>query len=151
MAGRPKVDINIDDFVKLCEMQCTRKEIAGFFDCEEGALDRWIKETFGATYMVVFERFRSAGLLSLRRSQFQMSEKNVAMAIWLGKQYLGQKDIMTFNNLDDTEEDALTKSIKASMGTTGKDHVSPAKTSQNLPEQEQTSPISAQTDDPEEK
>ena len=149
MAGRPKVDINIDDFVKLCEMQCTRKEIAGFFDCEEGALDRWIKETFGMTYMGVFERFRSKGLLSLRRNQFQLSEKNVAMAIWLGKQYLGQKDIMTFNNLDDTEEDALTKSIKASMGAaTGKDHVSPAKPSQDLP-------ISAQngagTDEPEEK
>jgi hypothetical protein len=116
MAGRPKTPINIDDFVKLCEMQCTRKEMAGFFDCEEGALDNWIKETFGMTYTGVFERFRSKGLLSLRRNQFQLSEKNVAMAIWLGKQYLGQKDIMTFNALDDGEEDALTKSIKASLG-----------------------------------
>jgi hypothetical protein len=119
MAGRPKTPINIDDFVKLCEMQCTRKEMAGFFDCEEGALDNWIQETFGMSYTGVFERYRSKGLLSLRRNQFQLSEKNVAMAIWLGKQYLGQKDIMTFNALDDGEEDALTKSIKASLAKGG--------------------------------
>lgn len=115
MAGRPKTPINIDDFVKLCEMQCTKKEIAGFFDCEEQAVEDWIKNTFGTTFSVVFDKFRSAGLLSLRRSQFQLAEKNTAMAIWLGKQYLGQKDIMTFNSLEDGEEDALTKSIKASM------------------------------------
>jgi hypothetical protein len=119
MAGRPKTPINIDDFIKLCEMQCTRKEMAGFFDCEEGALDSWIQENFGMTYTTVFERYRSKGLLSLRRNQFQLSEKNVAMAIWLGKQYLGQKDIMTFNALDDGEEDALTKSIKASLAKGG--------------------------------
>lgn len=119
MAGRPKTPINIDDFVKLCEMQCTRKEMAGFFDCEESALDSWIVEQFGMTYTQVFDRFRSKGLLSLRRSQFQLSEKNVAMAIWLGKQYLGQKDIMTFNSLDEGEDDALTKSIKASLGQGG--------------------------------
>lgn len=101
-------------------MQCTRKEMAGFFDCSEEGLDNWVKATFdGQTYSTVFERFRSKGLLSLRRSQFQLSEKNVAMAIWLGKQYLGQKDIMTFNALDDGEEDALTKSIKASLGKGG--------------------------------
>ena len=131
MAGRPKVEFNIDDFVKLCEMQCTRKEMAGFFDCDENTLDKWIKEQFGVTYNVVFDRYRSKGLLSLRRSQFQLSEKNVAMAIWLGKQYLGQKDIMTFNSLDEGEEDALTKSIKASLGKATPDG-SPAKTSQDL-------------------
>ena len=121
MAGRPKTPINIDDFVKLCEMQCTKKEIAGFFDCSETALDDWIKETFdGDNYSILFDRFRTKGLLGLRRSQFQLAERNTAMAIWLGKQYLGQKDIMTFNSLDDGEEDALTKSIKASLGKADK-------------------------------
>lgn len=32
------------------------------------------------------------GRASLRRKQFAMAEKNPAMAIWLGKQYLGQAD-----------------------------------------------------------
>ena len=30
--------------------------------------------------------------MSLRRSQFRIAETNPTMAIWLGKQYLGQKD-----------------------------------------------------------
>ena len=32
------------------------------------------------------------GKASLRRTQFRMAETSAAMAIWLGKQYLGQKD-----------------------------------------------------------
>ena len=32
------------------------------------------------------------GLASLRRKQFSMADKNAAMAIWLGKQYLGQRE-----------------------------------------------------------
>lgn len=30
--------------------------------------------------------------IQLRRNQLALSEKNAAMAIWLGKQYLGQSD-----------------------------------------------------------
>jgi hypothetical protein len=121
MAGRPKAYVDINDFVKLCEMQCTKKEVCGFFDISDGALDEWIKENFdGMNFSTVFERFRTKGLLGLRRNQFQLAERNTAMAIWLGKQYLGQKDIMTFNSLDDGEDDALTKSIKASLGEADK-------------------------------
>lgn len=32
------------------------------------------------------------GKISLRRWQFKMAEHSVPMAIWLGKQYLGQRD-----------------------------------------------------------
>lgn len=42
----------------------------------------------------VFNLKRSAGKVSLRRSQFKMAETNPTMAIWLGKQYLGQRDNM---------------------------------------------------------
>ena len=63
-----------------------------------------------------YEEYRVGGLISLRRNQFQLAEKNTAMAIWLGKQHLGQKDIITYNNLDDSEDDPLTASIKASFG-----------------------------------
>ena len=33
-----------------------------------------------------------AGFISLRRKQFELAEKSPAMAIFLGKQYLGQTD-----------------------------------------------------------
>jgi len=40
----------------------------------------------------VFAQKRGAGLLSLRRAQFQLAQKNAAMAIFLGKNLLGQTD-----------------------------------------------------------
>lgn len=33
----------------------------------------------------------------MRRSQWRLAEKNANMAIWLGKQYLDQKDIVEQN------------------------------------------------------
>lgn len=39
-----------------------------------------------------YEDGKQEGFVSLRRSQFRLAEKNAAMGIWLGKQYLGQKD-----------------------------------------------------------
>ena len=40
----------------------------------------------------VFRQKRSTGQISLRRAQFRMAETNATMAIWLGKQYLGQTE-----------------------------------------------------------
>lgn len=40
----------------------------------------------------VYKRLSVKGKISLRRYQFQQAEKNVTMAIWLGKQYLGQTE-----------------------------------------------------------
>ena len=40
----------------------------------------------------VFKRKRGKGKISLRRSQFQLAQTNPTMAIWLGKQWLGQTD-----------------------------------------------------------
>ena len=43
--------------------------------------------------------------IQLRRNQFEMSKHSVPMAIWLGKQYLGQKDqqeITTAGTVDET-------------------------------------------------
>ena len=35
---------------------------------------------------------REKGKISLRRAQFRLAEKSAAMAIFLGKNYLGQRD-----------------------------------------------------------
>jgi hypothetical protein len=39
-----------------------------------------------------YKRFSDDGACSLRRFQYQLASKNAAMAIWLGKQRLGQKE-----------------------------------------------------------
>ena len=115
--ARPKVIIDKPGFINLCELQCTLNEIAGFFDCSHDTIERWCKKEFKMTFGDVFAQYRSKGLISLRRNQFKLAEKNATMGIWLGKQVLGQKDIITFNNLDEFEDDPLTKAIKESMET----------------------------------
>lgn len=92
--GRPEVKIGKDDFEKLCAMQCTLVEIAGFFDCSEDTIERWCAKTYkGQTFADVFKKKSAKGKISVRRKQFQVADSgNAAMLIWLGKQYLDQKE-----------------------------------------------------------
>ena len=96
--GRPKIPINEDEFKKLCKIQCTLLEIASFFDCCDDTINNWCKETYGETFSVVYKRFSASGKISLRRYQFKLAENNVTMAIWLGKQWLGQRDEVDMNH-----------------------------------------------------
>ena len=100
--GRPKIDIDIDQFEKLCNIQCTKEEIAGWFNCSEDTIENFCKKEYKETFSAVFKRHSGKGKVSLRRNQFKLSETNVTMAIFLGKQYLGQKDVIeTYNNFED--------------------------------------------------
>lgn len=90
--GRPRTEIDRKQFEKLCSIQCTLSEIASFFDCSEDTIERWCESEYEKGFAEIFRIKRGIGKISLRRSQFQMAEKNPTMAIWLGKQYLGQKD-----------------------------------------------------------
>lgn len=92
--GRPKIPINQQEFEKLCYMQCTETEIASFFDCSVDTIENWCKATYGTTFSEIYKRKSEYGKISLRRTQFKIAEKSAAMAIFLGKQYLGQKDEM---------------------------------------------------------
>jgi hypothetical protein len=84
-----KADIDIDEFEKLAALQCTQQEIAAFFRVCRKTIVRRLKEP---EYRMAFERGQAAGLISLRRKQFQQAESSASMAIFLGKQYLGQRD-----------------------------------------------------------
>ena len=44
------------------------------------------------TFTEIWEMKSSLGKISLRRIQFKQAETNPSMAIWLGKQILGQTD-----------------------------------------------------------
>ena len=90
--GRPNKEIDQKTFEKLCGIQCTKEEICGFLDVTDKTLENWCKRTYSAGFSEVFRKKRGAGKISLRRAQFRLAEKNAAMAIWLGKQYLDQKD-----------------------------------------------------------
>ena len=48
----------------------------------------------------MLKKYSAKGRTSLRRYQFKLAEKNAAMAIFLGKNYLGQKDYFESDNKD---------------------------------------------------
>lgn len=90
--GRPRIEIDEDNFKKLCGLQCTLAEIASFFNCSEDTIENWCKRTFKKTFSELFKKYSANGKISLRRWQFKMAEHNCAMAIFLGKNWLGQSD-----------------------------------------------------------
>lgn len=90
--ARPQKEIAKDGFEKLCGMQCTKEEICGYFDVTDKTLEAWCKRTYGAGFSEVFRQKRAKGKISLRRNQLRLSERNANMAIWLGKQWLGQTE-----------------------------------------------------------
>ena len=103
--ARPRIEIDKSQFEKLCSIQCTVEEIAGYFDCSRDTVERWCKREYKEDFATVFSKKRGVGKISLRRSQFRMAETNPTMAIWLGKQYLGQterQEIAVSRNDDDT-------------------------------------------------
>lgn len=113
--GRPRAEIDKKQFENLCGLQCTLEEICGWFGVTDKTLDSWCKRTYHASFSEVFKQKRGLGKISLRRSQWRLAEKSATMAIWLGKQYLGQRDQVDVNmsgNAEKEEEDALSASLR---------------------------------------
>lgn len=90
--GRPRKPIDQTQFEFLCGIQCTEAEIAAFFDCSTDTISRWCVQTYEQSFADVFAEKRLKGKVSLRRAQFALAMKNPTMAIFLGKNYLGQKN-----------------------------------------------------------
>ena len=100
--GRPRKEIDNKIFENLCGLQCTLEEIAGVFDCSVDTIERWCKREYRETFAEVYKKHSAKGKTSLRRIQFKLAEKSAAMAIFLGKNYLGQKD-----SIIETDEQTL--------------------------------------------
>ena len=110
-AGRPKTNIDKSNFEKLCQMQCTLEEIAGFFDCCDDTINNWCKEVYDDNFSGVYKKKSMAGKISLRRNQFKIAENNASMAIFLGKQYLGQRDNIEVEHKDLSKVEELLSKI----------------------------------------
>jgi len=90
--GRPRKEIDIKEFEKLCHLQCTKDEIASWFEMTHETLETRIQEYYGETFSTIYGQKKGKGKIALRRFQMHQAEKSAAMAIFLGKNYLGQKD-----------------------------------------------------------
>lgn len=90
--GAPQKKINKKQFETLCEIQCTEEEICSVLDVTDKTLNKWCNKEYNKNFSEVFKQKRQGGKTSLRRKQWNLAETNATMAIWLGKQYLEQKD-----------------------------------------------------------
>jgi hypothetical protein len=83
--ARPLKKINGKQVKKLAGFGLTPDEIAVVMNCSRDTLDRRFADVIKQGH----ERRNS----SLRRKQYQVAMTgNVGMLIWLGKQYMGQRD-----------------------------------------------------------
>jgi hypothetical protein len=81
-------------------MWCTLIEISEFFGVSEDTVESWCKDTYNETFSDVYKKKNSKGKIALRRWQMKSAEKgNVTMQIWLGKQYLNQREHL-LDNMD---------------------------------------------------
>lgn len=101
--ARPRKEIDKTAFEKLCGMQCTESEICAWFDVTDKTLSSWCKRTYGTSFSETYKKYGEAGKASLRRIQFHIAERSAVMAIFLGKQYLGQSDDPVVNNSNMSE------------------------------------------------
>lgn len=97
--GRPKKEYNKKLFADLIGLGCGADEICWMFREEDGkpanidTVSRWCKREFGCTFQEYRRQNRAISLkIALRRNQLELSKRSASMAIFLGKQYLGQTD-----------------------------------------------------------
>ena len=93
--GRPKKEINTEIVFALASVMATQDEIANVLGISKRTLLR------SRDFVNAFKKGIEEGKTSLRRHQFELSKTNATMAIWLGKQYLNQKD--RIENVDSGE------------------------------------------------
>lgn len=96
--ARPRKEIDPKIFKNLCAIFCTLDEIAGVFDCSPDTIERWCQREYGENFAEVYKKESGRGKSSLRRMQFKLAEKSAAMAIFLGKNYLGQRDSVEYED-----------------------------------------------------
>lgn len=92
--ARPCKQIDPKQIEKLASILCTTSEIAAVLGCSQDTLER--------RFSAVLDRGREQGRASLRRQQYKLAMGgNATMCIWLGKQWLGQKDKHDVENSGD--------------------------------------------------
>jgi hypothetical protein len=91
-AGRKAAQIDLLELEKLCSLQCSDEEIASWFGVSVRTVRNRRKQRKFAEAMC---RGKARGCISVRRAQMRLLEAgNATMAVWLGKNLLGQRDSM---------------------------------------------------------
>ena len=87
MAGRPKLDLDLAKIEQYAMLGLSRRVIAALLECCEKTLRE--RDDASKAYLAG----RAKRLAQIAKSQWDSLKKgNVTMAIWLGKNELGQSD-----------------------------------------------------------
>jgi hypothetical protein len=93
--GRPRKLLPEEPTLRLVEglgrLHATIKECAAFLAVDEKTYLKF-RDDFAPVVQAAYDRGAGLGKISLRRSQFRLSDRYPAMAIFLGKNLLGQVD-----------------------------------------------------------
>ncbi len=98
-AGRPKKEIDYDAVERLASIMCTQQEIANHLNLHVTTLLR------DEQFCYVYKKGLDEGKMSIRRQQYKSAlSGNVTMQIWLGKQYLNQRDRNEITNKETVDK-----------------------------------------------
>lgn len=88
------IKIDWEKVGRLLEFHCSGVEIAGQLGINENTLYNHCKIDLDKDFVAFKAEKRASGKALLRIKQFEaaLKDKNVTMQIWLGKQFLEQKD-----------------------------------------------------------
>ena len=93
MARPKKYNIDTEQVEKLASYGCSNTEIASFFGCS--------KDLISKSYSTNIAKGKDKGKIRLRQLLWKSAERgNVAMQIWLSKQYLGMADKQEITTTD---------------------------------------------------
>ena len=97
-----KVDFEVLD--ELCKLHCTGEECASVLQMDYDTLNAALNREVGVGFVDYFKIKSAGGKLSLRRAQYKAAKNgNIAMQIWLGKNWLGQSDKVENGSTDIAE------------------------------------------------
>ena len=100
---RPKLELDAPTIERLASYGLTGEEIADALGCS--------RQTLYARFSDSLKRGHSDLKISLKRAQVSAALKgNIVMLVWLGKQYLNQREPIRISEITDEELRAYTES-----------------------------------------
>jgi len=115
--GRKKLHIDWNIVDNLLKAQCDGATIARMIGMHPDTLYTRCEKKFKLNFTAYAQQKKMEGRELLRATQYDMAviQKDKTMLVWLGKQYLGQKDRQdrTTNDKDITEKTIIVTDSKA--------------------------------------
>ena len=100
--GQPKIEFDYIELEELSRTHCSMIDLAKFYNCSEATIESRYRTD--ELFKSAMDRGRFEAIKGLRRKQLEMAmDGNTQMAVFLGKNILGQTDKQEIDNLSRVE------------------------------------------------